>query len=96
MQIRMQSGMAVLLVVYRPPTSAANHASLEHFMDEFGLLLENYSTKPGSLIIAGDFNFHVDNKGDGPSKNFMNFLESFNLCQHVNEKTIVLAISSIW
>ena len=87
MQIRMQSGMAVLLVVYRPPTSAANHASLEHFMDEFGLLLEIYSTKPGSLIIAGDFNFHVDNKGDGPSKNFMNILESFNLCQHVNEKT---------
>lgn len=47
------------------------------------------TTKPNlvSLIIAGDFNFHVDNKSDSPSKNFMNILESFNLSQHVNEKT---------
>lgn len=41
-QIRMQSGMAVILVVYRPSTSAANQFSLENFIDEFGLLLENY------------------------------------------------------
>ena len=87
MQIKMLSGMAVILVVYRPPTSAANHASLEHFMDEFSLLLENYSTKPGSLVIVGDFNFHIDNKCNGLSKNFMNILESFNFCQHVNERT---------
>ena len=87
MQIKMQSGMAIILVVYRPPASTANQASLEHFMDEFGLLLENYSTEPGSLVIVGDFNFHVDNKCNGPAKNFMNILDSFNLCQHVNERT---------
>ena len=56
-------------------------------MDEFVRLLESYATNPGSLIITGDFNFHVDSKFDMTAGNFLTLLESFNLHQHVSNIT---------
>ena len=29
-------------------------------MNEFSSVLESYITNSGSLVIAGDFNFHID------------------------------------
>ena len=79
-QIKVLSQITHIVILYRPP----NSASIELFMDEFGSLLEMYTNKPGSLIIAGDFNFHIDDKSDSAAKSFMSLIESFNLCQHVD------------
>ena len=52
-------------------------------MNEFSSLLESYITKTGSLVIAGDFNFHIDDTTDTAAANFLSLLESFDLQQHV-------------
>ena len=56
-------------------------------MNEFSSLLESYIIKTGSLLIAGDFNFHVDDPSDAVAANFLGFLESFDLRQHVHSYT---------
>ena len=53
-------------------------------MNEFSSLLESYIIKTGSLLIAGDFHFHVDDTSDAVATNFLGLLESFKLRQHVH------------
>ena len=71
-----------ILVIYRAPSATTNAS-----FDEFGTLLENYTTTSGALIIVGDFNLHVDNRLDPVSNNFLHLLESFNLRKNVNHST---------
>ncbi len=42
---------------------------------------------PGHLIIAGDFNLHVNNVSSPPANKFLHLINSFNLIQHVNSST---------
>ena len=56
-------------------------------MEEFSLLLEEYVVKSGSLLIAGDFNFHIDDTSDVSTKNFINLFEAFNLRIHATQAT---------
>ena len=56
-------------------------------MNEFLSLLESYITKTGSLVIAGNFNFHIDDTTDTVAANFLSLLESFDLQQHVRSCT---------
>jgi exonuclease III len=44
-----------LVVLYRPPG-----VNISTFLDEFANYLEYISTSPGYLLLAGDFNIHVD------------------------------------
>lgn len=39
--------------------------------------------KYDKVIMAGDFNFHVDDATNAPASNFINVTESFNFLQHV-------------
>ena len=73
-----------ILIVYRPPPSSANNLSTSLFMNEFSALLESYIIKTGSLLIAGD---HVDDTSYAVAANFLGFLESFDLRQHVHSYT---------
>ena len=56
-------------------------------MEEFSSLLEEYVAKSGSLLIAGDFSFHIDNISDVSTINFINLLEAFNLRLHASQAT---------
>ena len=49
-----------IVIVYSPPPSNTNGFTPAMFLDEFFTFLEQYVTIPGSLLIVGDFNFHVD------------------------------------
>ena len=75
-----------ILVIYRPPSSSGI-SSMNIFMEEFSSCLEHYIIKPGSLIIAGDFNFHFDKTSDAATVNFLSLLEAFDLRQHVTQVT---------
>jgi len=70
--MEVNSQIISILIVYRPPPSSANNVSTSLFMNKFSSLLESYIIKTGSLLIAGDFNFHV-------AANFLGLLESFDL-----------------
>lgn len=87
-QIKSASSRIVrILTVYRLPSSNSRNRSTELFLDEFGSLLEQYIADPAHLLIAGDFNYHVDVSSDRASSDFLALLDSFNLKQHVCDST---------
>lgn len=51
------------------------------FLDEFYIYLENVIMCPELLIIAGDFNFHLDLVHSNNSRRFEELLETFSLSQ---------------
>lgn len=56
-------------------------------MNEFSSLLKSYIIKTGSLLIAGDFNFHFDDTSAAVAANFLGLLESFGLRKHIQSYT---------
>lgn len=72
-----------LIIIYRPPPSQKNKFTASQFFDEFTTLLSYQSLSAGKLLIAGDFNFHMDNKNDIHSAQLNTILETTNLIQHV-------------
>ena len=73
-----------ILLVYRPPG-----LSTSLFLEEFSKLLEHITAdlRHKRLLIVGDFNIHVENSNDATARKFLDFLDSFDLVQHVGEKT---------
>jgi len=76
-----------IVAVYRPPPSTTNGLTPTFFFDELSTLLEQYVTIPGSLIIVGDFNFHVDTCDSETVTTFLQLFDVFNLNQHTNGST---------
>jgi len=72
-----------LIIVYRSQKMADGTSSTAKFFEEFPSLLESLVTVPGSLLMAGDFNFHVNDASDRSAQRFLRLLEAFNLKQHV-------------
>ena len=59
------------------------------FLEEFGSYLETIILSPESLILTGDYNFHVDVEDDPDARAFLDLLASMGLKQHVNVPTHV-------
>jgi len=76
-----------LLVIYRPPPSSENKLTFTEFTEEISLLLESLSASSSRILLAGDFNVHVDDSNDREASVFLSILESFNLLQHVHSPT---------
>ena len=74
-----------ILLVYRPPG-----LSTSLFLEELPKLLEHIAAdlRRKLLFIVGDFNIHVDNSNDATARQFLVLLDSFDLVQHVREKTL--------
>ena len=72
-----------LVVVYRPPLSAANGLTTAQFSRDFSTFLECLVPQPNEIIILTDFNFHVDCTSDRDASDFLDLLDAFNLSQHV-------------
>ena len=49
--------------------------------------LEGLFLTTSALLVAGDFNFHIDEPNDCDARRFLQVLESFDLIQHVSEAT---------
>ncbi|XP_063951799.1 uncharacterized protein LOC135153255 [Lytechinus pictus] len=74
-------------VIYRPPPSSRNKLSYHNFVTEFSSLLESLVIDQHQLMIAGDFNIHVDDESDRDAKIFLDILDASNLQQHVRLAT---------
>ena len=73
-----------ILCVYRLP----NERSYALIYDEFSRLFERTLTEhSGCLLIAGDFNFHIDEPQDNHANRFIDILDAFGLKQHVSAPT---------
>ena len=88
MQTKLVAGSVTynVITLYRPPPNHKNHLSASLFLEEFASLLAEAILLKGELIILGDFNIPV-NKTSSYTQQFITLYESFNLQQHVPEKT---------
>ena len=88
MQIRTSTTRNICIVIFYCPPPLSNRNYFTNLsLAEFGSLLEQYVSDPASLLIAGDFNFHVDNSADKTSQDFQALIHWFNLKQHVLSPT---------
>ena len=75
-----------VITLYWPPPNHKNQLSASLFLEEFANLLAEAIVLKGELITLGDFNIPVkQNLLLHPA--FIKLYESFNLLQHVPEKT---------
>ena len=72
-----------LVIVYRPPYSAAHPVTSSTFFPEFSEYLESLVLSKVPICIYGDFNVHLDVSDDADTIAFADLLESLCLTQHV-------------
>ncbi|XP_070552127.1 uncharacterized protein [Ptychodera flava] len=70
-------------------TLIEEHFYTNQFIAEFTSLLESEVPSPGHLLIAGDFNFHVDDTSSPDAVKLHDLLECIGLQQHVHTSTHV-------
>ena len=75
-----------LIVLYRPPLCKKNNTR-NSFLQEFSSFLEELTLSRQPIIIAGDFNYHVDDLSNPEAASFLNLLESTDLIQNVSGST---------
>ncbi len=78
-----------IIAVYRPPYSQSHAITSSTFFEEFSSFLEGIVMCPEILLIAGDFNFHLDDLTNDDSRKFNEVLETFGLIQYVMVPTHV-------
>ncbi|XP_070543766.1 uncharacterized protein [Ptychodera flava] len=76
-----------LIVLYRPPPNKRNKFTIQQFLSEFGILLEQLSSCDSHLFIVGDFNLHIDDLQNTNTKKFTDIIDSFGLKQWVQTST---------
>lgn len=78
-----KSGLIRLINIYRPPYSKKARYTESMFLEEFENYLGDLSNKPGTPIIAGDFNIHVERPNELYPKKFLSLLDQYGLRQCV-------------
>ena len=76
-----------MLIIYRPEPTAANKYSLSDFFSEFTELISAHHCKDHELLIAGDFNFHINKQNHPYAKKLQDIFEMFGLTQHISGPT---------
>ena len=76
-----------VISIYRPPKSVVNKCSFSDFLEELSNLLEITITSAGHIVIAGDFNIHIDDKNNSDAVKFLDLIDSFGLVNHVKHST---------
>ena len=82
-----QSADLRLVVIYRPPSSGRKAQPVCTFFDELSTLLEILCINHQKLLIAGDFNFHIDDLNNGDAQRFTYQLDAANLRNFVQGPT---------
>ena len=71
--------------MYRPPNTA--DCSVSQFLDQFSEIVSYLNITNERLLIAGDFNFHIDDPTNNDATAFLQTVNSLNLIQHVDGPT---------
>ena len=74
-----------LLAVYHPPPSANHRHTVNEFITEFvNFLVDKLVNFVGDLIIAGDFNIHVNDVENADARQFLDAMEALGCDQLVD------------
>ena len=66
-----------------------NGYTTSEFLAEFSQLMDSMAMDTSNLLVAGDFNFHMDNISNNNTRRFLDLLEVADLKQHVECPTRV-------
>ena len=86
--VEFQSRKLQIVIIYRPPYSSNHPVTTNAFFADFSSFLENIIMSSVSLLIAGDFNIHVDVPGNAERSCLSQW--AFNnmlTCQHTSQDT---------
>ena len=87
MDLIMKSGPKSIriIVIYRPPSSRNDNSNELTIFSEFTNLLDKLVPECGSgnVLLAGDFNFHVNDVNNTLAKRFLSLITSFDYRNHV-------------
>ncbi|KAJ8040406.1 hypothetical protein HOLleu_14687 [Holothuria leucospilota] len=75
------------IIVYRPPPSQVNNLKTTDFLIEFDEFIGEISLLPSKVMIAGDFNVHVDDPDKPDVRRFISSYESAGFRQYVDGPT---------
>lgn len=76
-----------LVVIYRPPPNNKNKLNPSLFLEDFSSFLGILTISANHILLAGDFNVHVDVDGDREAIGFHDILDLYDLQQHVRGAT---------
>ena len=79
------SGLVRLISVYRSCTAKVSNIS--DFLADFDDYLDSLTHLPGKLVIAGDFNIHMEDSSNADTARFASLLSNYDLRQHVQTST---------
>ena len=91
----------LLVAIYHPPYSMAKPVTNASFIDEFSNWLPDKLLSHKNIIIAGDFNLHVNDPNNEDAGIFLDTLTALGLVQHVafpthrSDNTLDLIITEI-
>ena len=85
-----RSGSIHFVIVYRPPPSVSNGYTVQKFLEEFDVLVQEISASPGKLMLLGDFNLHWENPLKTDVQHVMNTTNGAGLVQQVQGSTHIL------
>eukprot|EP00745_Piridium_sociabile_P014218 TRINITY_DN20961_c0_g1_i1.p2 TRINITY_DN20961_c0_g1~~TRINITY_DN20961_c0_g1_i1.p2 ORF type:complete len:290 (-),score=34.81 TRINITY_DN20961_c0_g1_i1:2017-2886(-) len=85
--LTIQEQRVTIFLLYRPPPNKKNKLSVPLFFDELPDFLDFCHDCQNNIVLAGDFNFHVDDPNDASARKLCEQLEMFNLTQTVTEPT---------
>ena len=74
-------------LIYRPPPNDKNGFTNEQFLTEFSQLISDLITRPSDVILAGDFNIHLDKPSTPLARDFLQMLQSFGVRHLISEPT---------
>ena len=75
----------ILLAIYRPGSALVTPL----FFQELGSVLDHVTTICDRILIAGDFNIHIERPHDPHTLSLLELFASYQLCNVVNEPTHV-------
>lgn len=82
-KVHRKNQVVKLELFYHPPTSKAKKSSIMKFIDEFLVFAEANDLTQGNVILAGDFNIHVNDLHNQEALDFGATMEALGMYQHV-------------
>ena len=73
-----------IIVIYRPPYSTINQATIQLFFEQFTEWMATKSNEYSNIIVLHDFNIHINNDQNADAKRFKDIKETLGLQQHVS------------
>ena len=83
-KVNTNNSSITLLTIYHPPPSQTNHSMHPVFLDEFADYMENFLMTNNNILIAGDFNLHIDNDKDPEAQLFIDMMAALGLDCHID------------